>query len=229
MKAVKWIFSIALLISLCFITTCKKEGDEVAVKIDDEKISINQFNNYYYMFARMMLNMDKKDADRMASNPEIENHPTMNLLNKSKFMEYFVSRKLLYIKAFKDETINKDDLKTVSELAKLQFISTYYLSQKLKDEIKVSDEDVNTFYNKNKEKLKGVPMNDEAINWIKQQIFMEKLEMKSNQFILEILGEIKVNKDGFKQYMAKLRKDKESKEKVGEKQEKGDKPVPKKK
>ncbi len=223
MKAVKWIFSIVLLLSLSMLLTCKKEGEETAVKIDDEKISINQFNNYYYMFARMMLNMDKKDADRMASNPQIENHPTMNLLNKSKFMEYFVSRKLLYIKAFKDDTINKDDLKTVSELAKLQFISTYYLSQKLKDEIKVSDEDVNTFYNKNKEKLKGVPMNDEAINWMKQQIFMEKLEVKSNQFILEILGEIKVNKDGFKKYIAKVQKEKADKEKTDEKQEKGDK------
>jgi hypothetical protein len=208
MKTVKWLLIIALLFSLFLISTCKKEGDEVAVKIDDEKITINQFNNYYYMFARMMLNLEKKDADKMAANPEIETHPTLNLLNKSKFMEFFVSRKLLYIKAFQDESINKDDLKTVTELAKLQFISSYYLSQKLKDEIKVSDDDVNKFYAKNKDKLKGVPMNDEAINWMKQQIFMEKLELRSNQFILEILGEIKVNKDGFKKYMAKLQKEK---------------------
>jgi hypothetical protein len=229
MKAVKWIFAIALLLSLCLMLTCKKEGDEVAVKIDDENYTINQFNNYYYMFARMMMNMDKKDADKMASNPEIENHPTMNLLNKSKFMEYFVSRKLLYIKAYKDDSINKDDLNTVSELAKLQFISSYYLSQKLKDEIKVTDEDVNNFYNKNRDQLKGVPMNDEIINRIKQQIFMEKLEIKSNQFILEILGEIKVNKDGFKKYIAKLKSEKDSKEKKEEKQEKGDKQAPKNK
>jgi ribosomal protein L12E/L44/L45/RPP1/RPP2 len=219
MKTVKWLLIIALLFSLFLISTCKKEGDEVAVKIDDEKITINQFNNYYYMFARMMLNLEKKDADKMAANPEIETHPTLNLLNKSKFMEFFVSRKLLYIKAFQDESINKDDLKTVTELAKLQFISSYYLSQKLKDEIKVSDDDVNKFYAKNKDKLKGVPMNDEAINWMKQQIFMEKLELRSNQFILEILGEIKVNKDGFKKYMAKLQKEKAEKDKEKDKNE----------
>ena len=51
-----------------------------------------------------------------------------------------------------------------------------------------------------------MPMNDEAVNWIKQQIFMEKLEIKSNQFIIDLLGEIKVNKEGFKKYMNKIEK-----------------------
>ena len=190
----------------CSVRHAKKKGDEVAVKIDNEKITVNQFNSYYYMFAKMMLNMDKKEVDKMAANPEIENHPTLNLLNKNKFMDFFVSRKLLYIKAFKDDSINKEELETVAELAKLQFVSSYYLSQKLKDEIKVSDEDVNNFYTRNKDKLKGVPMNDEAVNWMKQQVFMEKLEMKSNQFILEILGEIKVNREGFKKYMSNAAK-----------------------
>lgn len=202
----------ALLLSVMMLSTCKKEGEEVAVKIDDKKISINQFNKYYYLFAKMMLNMDKKEVDKLSMNPEIENHPTLNLLNKTKFMDFFVSRNLLLIKAYQDDSINKEDLDLVAELAKLQFISSYYLSQKLKDEIKVSDQEVNDFYNKNKEKFKGVPMNDEAINWIKQQIFMEKLEIKSNQFILEILGEIKVNREGFKKYMAKMNKDIQKKE-----------------
>jgi len=216
MKRSKVICIIMLLAPLFVISTCKKNGDETAVKIDDQKYSINQFNNYYYTFAKMMLNLDKKDVDKMAANPEIDNNPTLSLLNKSKFMEYFISRKLLYIKAYQDDAMDKDDLNTVAELAKLQFISSYYLSQKLKDDIKVSDEDVNNFYNKNRAQLKGLPMNDEVIGKIKQQIFMEKLEQKSQQFILEILGEIKVNKEGFKQYMAKLNKEKAAGEKKAE-------------
>jgi hypothetical protein len=211
MKKSNWAVIIMICFAVTLMSSCKKEGDEQAVKIDNEKISINQFNSYYYLFARMMLNMDKKDVDKMASNPEIENHPTLNLLNKNKFMDFFVSRKLLYIKAYQDDSINKEELDRVAELAKLQFVSSYYLSQKLKDEIKVSDDEVNAFYTKNKEKLKGVPMNDDAINWMKQQIFMEKLEMKSNQFILEILGEIKVNREGFKKYMSSIEKAKKDK------------------
>jgi hypothetical protein len=219
MKKSKWAFFILLCVAVSLLSTCKKEGDEVAVIIDNEKISINQFNSYYYMFAKMMLNMDKKEVDKMAANPEIENHPTLSLLNKSKFMEFFISRKLLYIKANNDDSIVKDDLKIVADLAKLQFVSSYYLGQKLKDEIKVSDEEVNAFYNRNKDKLKGVPMNDEAINWMKQQVFMEKLEVKSNQFILEILGEIKVNKEGFKKYMAKTAKEKKDEPKEEKKED----------
>ena len=71
---------------------------------------------------------------------------------------------------------------------------------------------------RNKDKLKGVPMNDEAINWMKQQVFMEKLEVKSNQFILEILGEIKVNKEGFKKYIAKAAKEKKDEPKEEKKE-----------
>jgi len=115
MKRTKWAI-ILLILAVTMTTTCKKDGDELAVKIDDEKISINQFNNYYYMFAKMMLNMDKKDVDKAAANPEIENHPTLNILNKRKFMEFLVSRKLLYIKAFQDDSINREDLKTIEEL-----------------------------------------------------------------------------------------------------------------
>ena len=51
-----------------------------------------------------------------------------------------------------------------------------------------------------------MPMNEEMEARIRQQIFSEKLEMKSNQFIIDLLGEIKVNKEGFKKYMNKIEK-----------------------
>jgi len=209
MKRTKWAI-ILLILAVTMTTTCKKDGDELAVKIDDEKISINQFNNYYYMFAKMMLNMDKKDVDKAAANPEIENHPTLNILNKRKFMEFLVSRKLLYIKAFQDDSINREDLKTIEELSKIQFVSSYYLLQKLKDDIQVTGQEMNEFWNRNKDQLKGMPMNEEMEGRIRQQIFSEKLELKSNAFIIDLLGEIKVNKEGFKKYMEKIEKEKKS-------------------
>ncbi len=202
----------ALIIAAGLFSACKKEGDEVAVVIDKKKITVNEFNRYYYMFAKMMLNMDKEDVDKMASNPEIENHPSLSLLNRNKFMDFLVSRKLLYNKAFDDDSMNRDDLKTISELSDLQFVSSYYLSVKLKDDIQVSDADVDEFYKRNMDRLKGVPMNDEAVNWMKQQVFMEKLEMKSNQFIMDLLAESKVNREGFRKYLTDLEKKKTKKE-----------------
>ncbi len=206
MKKFTLALMIMLFIAVTMVSGCKKEGDAVMVIIDDEKITLDQFNNYYYMFAKMMLNMDKKEVDKMSANPDIENHPTLNLLNKSKFMDFLVSRKLLYNKAFSDDSSNKKDLEMIKELANLQFVSSYYLSQKLKDDIKVTEEEKNNFYNRNKERLKGVAMTEEVDNWIKQQVFMEKLEIKSNQFILELLGEAKVNKEGFKKHLSKMQK-----------------------
>ena len=202
------------------ILTCKKPGDEVAVVIDNEKITIDEFNRYYYMFAKMMLNMDKKEVDRMAANPDIENHPTLALLNRNKFMDFLISRKLLYKKAFDDGSLNKDDLKTIRELSDLQFVASYYLTQKLKDDIKVSEAEINEFYNQNRERLKGVPMNDEAISWMRNQVFMQKMEMKSNQFILDLLAEAKVNREGFKKYMKDLEKKGEAKEEQKEEEKK---------
>ncbi len=202
----------ALIVAAGLFSACKKEGDEVAVVIDKKKITVNEFNRYYYMFAKMMLNMDKEDVDKMASNPEIENHPSLSLLNRNKFMDFLVSRKLLYNKAFDDDSMNRDDLKTISELSDLQFVSSYYLSVKLKDDIQVSDADVDEFYKRNIDRLKGVPMNDEAVNWMKQQVFMEKLELKSNQFIMDLLAESKVNREGFRKYLTDLEKKKTKKE-----------------
>ncbi len=46
MKKSKWALLIMIVMAVSLLTACKKEGDEVAVKIDDEKISINKFNNY---------------------------------------------------------------------------------------------------------------------------------------------------------------------------------------
>lgn len=209
-----------IMAAAAIILTCKKPGDEVAVVIDNEKITIDEFNRYYYMFAKMMLNMDKKEVDRMAANPDIENHPTLGLLNRNKFMDFLISRKLLYKKAFDDDSLNKDDLKTIRELSDLQFVASYYLTQKLKDDIKVSEAEINEFYNQNRERLKGVPMNDEAISWMRNQVFMQKMEMKSNQFILDLLAEAKVNREGFKKYMKELEKKGESKEEQKEEEKK---------
>lgn len=201
MQKQKWLLVTFIVMSIGLLWTCKKPGDEAAVVIDDEKITVNQFNNYYYMSAKMMLNMDKKDVDRMSANPDIESNPALAMLNKNKFMDFLISRKLLYNKAMGDDSISKDDIKTIREISDMQFVASYYLMQKLKDEIKVSEAEINDFYNRNRDRLKNVPMNDETINAMKNQVFMEKMEAQSNQFILDLLAEAKVNREGFKKYM----------------------------
>lgn len=196
-------------IPVLYLSSCKK-GD-VAVKIDDEKITIPEFNNYYYMQNKLLMNMDKAEIDKVADDPQIENHPT---LNKSRFLDFLISRKLLYEKAMKDDKINKEELKTIVELAQMQAAATYYLTEKLGSEITVSDKEADEFYRQNPQLFKGVPVNDAVIDQIKRQIKMQKLEQKSNQYIFDVMAEHKINREGFREYIKnqeKAKNDTESK------------------
>ncbi len=190
------------------VTSCKK-GSEWAVKIDDEKISIDEFYKFYYTQNKMLLNLDKDEIDDLADDPQLAEHPT---INKTKFMDYLVSRKLLYRKAVNDEDINKDELNALMELSKLNAAANYYILEKHKDEIEVSDEEAEMFYRNNQDQFKGVPINERVMNGIKQQIFMQKLEAKSSEFIMDLIAESKVNREGFKKHLKELKEDDGKKE-----------------
>ena len=197
----------------------QEEDKEWAVKINDEAITIKEFYDFYYTQNKILLNMTREEIDDLADDSSIENHPT---LNKTKFMDFVVSRKLLYDKALKDKGINNEELKTIMKLFKLQGVATYYLSEKLKDEIIITDEDIDGYYKRNKSLFKGVPINDQVVTEIKQRLFMQKFEEKSSEFIMNLIAESKVEKQGFKDHLRKLseksenkselKKDKEDKE-----------------
>jgi len=208
------IFLIIILAAVIAVS-CNK-GGKWAVKINNDVVSIDEYNDFYYTQNKILLNMDREDIDKLSADMSMINHPT---LNKTKFMDFLVSRKLLFQKAMKDDSINKDELKTVIELFKLQGVATYYLSEKLKDEIVITDDEVDNFYNSNRRMFKGVPVNDQVIAKIKQQIFMQKFEQKSSEFVMNLIAESKVNREGFKNYMRESAKEKA--EKAEEKKETG--------
>ena len=151
--------------------------------------------------------MEKDEIDKISEDPSMADHPT---LNKTKFMDFIISRKLLYKKTINDESLDQEELKTIIELFKLQGVSSYYLSLKLKDKITVTDDEIDRFYKENKKIFKGVPINDDVINRIKQQIYMQKFEQESSQFIMNLLAESKVNREGFRNHIKKKLQEKEA-------------------
>ncbi len=207
---IKRLFLIAIVSLLTISATSCKKGSKWAVKIDGEKISIDEFYKFYYTQNKMLLNLDKEEIDKLADDPQLAEHPT---INKTKFMDYLVSRKLLYRKAMNDEDIDKEELNALIELSNLNAAANYYILEKHKDEIEVSDEEAEMFYRNNQEQFKGVPINDQVMNGIKQQIFMQKLEAKSSEFIMNLIAESKVNREGFKKHL------KEQKEEDGKKKD----------
>ncbi|PKL18675.1 MAG: hypothetical protein CVV49_04435 [Spirochaetae bacterium HGW-Spirochaetae-5] len=172
--------------------SCKKEW---AAKVDGETISMEDFNKFYYLQSKMMANVEtNEEVDKLAENPAYANHP---LLSKAGFLDHIIAQKLLYKKAMNDKSIDKDELKTVIEMIKIQTAAQYYLGKKLKDKITVSDEEVTAVYNQNKSKFAGRTA-DEATAYIKQQIFTQKSRQETNKYIMELIAESKVEKDGFK-------------------------------
>ena len=215
MKRQKKIFSFLLLIILAAsIGACAKKGDW-AVKIDDEVITIDEFYSYYYTQNSILLNKTKKEVDELADDKSIENHPT---LNKNNFLDYLISRKLLYRKAFNDEAINKKDLEKVTEIFTLQGVATYYLTKKFKDDISVTDDEIDKFYKNNPKIFRGVPINDDVINKIRQQLFMQKFEQKSSEFVMELIAESQINREGFQKYIAQQNEEKTGDNKSNTKQ-----------
>lgn len=186
-------FSIILLLVIPQLS-CKKEW---AAKVDDDTISMEDFNKFYYLQSKMMTNVEtNEEVDKLAENPAYANHP---LLSKAGFLDHLIAQKLLYKKAMNDKNIDKDELDTIIEMIKIQTVAQYYLGKKLKDKITVSDEEVNTVYNENKAKFAGKTA-DEASAYIKQQIFAQKSRQETNRYVMDLIAESKVDKDGFKKF-----------------------------
>jgi len=189
---IKHFFTI-LIITMLVIPqiSCKKDW---AAKIDGETISMEDFNKFYYLQTKMMANVETDaEVDKLAENPAYANHP---LLSKAGYLDHIIAQKLLYNKARNDKSIDQKELDTVIEMIKIQTAAQYYLGKKLKDKISVPDEEVNAVYNQNKAKLAGRTA-DEATAYIKQQIFTQKSKQETNKYIMELIAESKVEKDGF--------------------------------
>lgn len=184
------------IISIAFISC----SNDWAAKVDDETISIDDFNKFYYMQSKMMANVETNaEVDKLAENPAYANHP---MLNKTAYLDHLIAQKLLYKKALKDKNISKDELETLLEMIKIQTVAQYYLGKKLKDKITVSDEEVSAVYNQNKSKFAGRTA-DEATSYIKQQIFAQKSRQETNRYVMELIAESKVDKEGLKNYLSK--------------------------
>jgi hypothetical protein len=197
---------LAVLVALIFAffsISCNKFTGETAATIDGKKITIEEVNKFYYIQNKLLTNIDSnEEIDKLAENPAYANHP---FLNKANFLDQFIAQKVLYEKAMEDKDINKDELKALLEMVKMQTAAQYYLSKKLKNKITVSNEEVEKIYSENKARFAGRTA-DESENYIKQQLFAQKSRVEADKLVREILAEHSIKKDGFKEYLEKNKK-----------------------
>lgn len=192
-----------LTLSVLITISCNNTSGEWAAKIDGKTISIEEFNRYYYTQNKMMANVNsREEVDRLANDPSYANHP---FLNKANFLDHLIAQKLIYSKAMNDKSIDKEELNTILEITKIQTASQYFLGQKLKDKIKVTDEEVAQYYNQNRRQFAGRTAN-EATAYIRQQILSYKSRQEANQYVMELVAESEVKKEGLREYLSKQKK-----------------------
>jgi hypothetical protein len=179
-----------------------------AAKIDDEIISMEDFNKFYYLTSKMITDVETdEEVDKLAKNPAYENHP---VLSKPGYLDHLIAQKLLYKKAIEDKTIEQKELHTLLELVKLQTVAQYYLGKKIKNKIIVTEEEVNKIYEENKEESAGEPVDEAKSDYIKkkikQEIFTQKSKVETNKYIMNLLSESKIDKEGFRNFQVKTEK-----------------------
>jgi hypothetical protein len=152
--------------------------------------------------------MPKEEIDKLLANPKI----------KQTMLEQLIQVKAVYKKAMEDKSLNKEELNQVIELSKIQAVTQFYVLEKLKSEIVISDKEVEEIYKKNPNLPKGMSP-EQAFARIKAELFMQKFRPKSGEYVMNLVADSNVSREGFRKYAADKEKTEKEAENKGAQQE----------
>ncbi len=156
------------------------EGGEWVAKINNDVITINMMNAFYYAQQKQIYNQSNEEIDKMANDPDsVAKNPT---LNKTEFLENFIRQRLVYNKAVDDGILSDPEVKAHIEMAKEAVVVAQYVKTKFKGDTEPSEEEIAEMYSKNRARFKGVPI-EQAEQYIQQQLFQQKLQMKLRELV----------------------------------------------
>ncbi len=220
---IKKIMYVALILSFSTLTilSCKKTGTSLSssgewiAKINKDVITVDMLDAFYYAQQKSIYNESKEEIDKLATDPEsVAKNPT---LNKVEFLENFIRQRLVYNKAVDDGIMDNEEVKAHIEMAKEAVVVAQYVKSKFKDEIAVTDEDIEQMYSRNRGKFQGVPI-EQAEQYISQQLFQQKLQMKLRDLVESLKEQSIIEKNTALLQGVKEEK-KEEEKKVEEKKE----------
>jgi len=189
----KILYSFIAITILAMAISCGNQyGGKWIAKIDDETITDNELNAYYYAQMKSIYNLPKEEIDKLAQDPaQLERNP---LLNKNNFLEQMIQQRLVYKKAIDDGTLKNEELQTLLDISKEGLVVQYYIREKFKNDISIAPQEVEMIYNQQRARFKGVPI-DQAEMYIKQQLFQQKLNMKIKELVDTLRDEKKIEKN----------------------------------
>ncbi|MFH0977340.1 MAG: hypothetical protein V1874_16290 [Spirochaetota bacterium] len=182
--------------ALCFsYIACGGDGGKWVAKIKGDEITLGQLNSLYYAQQKSLYNdATNAEIDKRAENPEeLSKNPT---LDKKEFLENVIRQRLVYNKAIEDGIQKNKELEALIQMAKEAVVVGFYVKEKFKDQINVTDQEIAKIYSDQRARFKGAPI-DQAEQYIRQQMMQQKLQMKLREFVeaLKEEGGIKRNLD----------------------------------
>jgi hypothetical protein len=199
-----FIIFIILLLSFTITISCKKQfSGEWVAKIEGETITLDELNNMYYAQHKHLLNITKEEVDKFSTDPDlIKRMPT---LNKQFYLDELIKQRLIYNKAVKEGMLDNKEIQSVIQIAKEGAVVQAYVKERFKDDIKISDEEVEALYARERNRrYKGVPI-DQAERHIKQYLFSRKMQSKLIALVenLKEQSRIEKNEEALRKVMSK--------------------------
>ncbi|MDA3900892.1 MAG: hypothetical protein PF637_10275 [Spirochaetes bacterium] len=184
----QFVFTFLILLAALPLISC---GDPWVAKINGEKLTLEELNNFYY--ANHVLTYKKssnEEVDELAANPEeVQKNP---YLSKQKFLEQIIRQKLVS-DMIDEEGILKDDreYEAFVYFQHLNLIVNRFSELKFENKIDVTMEDIDKEFQANRAMYEQAPL-DQAEKYIRQKIQYEKLQALSDEVLSEIKGKHKI-------------------------------------
>lgn len=196
MNIKKYSIVLCVVIFAAFIMlSCGGDDNKWIAKIKGDEITLGELNALYYAQQKSMYN-DATNAEidrRAADAQEVAKNPT---LDKKEFLENVVRQRLVYNKAIEEGVHKNREAEALIQMAKEAVVVGYFIKEKFKDQIEVSDQEIAKVYSEQRARFKGAPV-DEAEQYIRQQMMQQKLQVKLRELVetLKEEGGIKRNLD----------------------------------
>lgn len=181
-----------IIISLFMFLSCGSEPESQWVaRINEDTITLGQFNTFYYAQQKSIYNGTNKEIDARAADPdEVSKNP---LLSKAEFLENLIRQKLVYNEAVENGVLDNKEVKALVQMAQEAIVVGYFVKEKFKDQINVTEEEIGQVYTKQKARFRGVPI-EQAEQYIRQQLTQQKLQLKLRDLVESLRDEGKIEK-----------------------------------
>lgn len=183
MKTRKIIFIIITLLTGLLFSYCGKKKVWVA-KIDGKKITLDDFNVRfeYYLKSKYM------------QNPEMIPQARADMEERKACLKDMINEALVLEEAKKLKIDKREEVKNLIKLYTQQIILNAYIEEFIGDSIKVSEEEINKYYNENRAQFKNVDP-EFAKKRIEYQLTLLKYDKKISEILEKLRGQYKIEEN----------------------------------